>query len=157
LTNRIHRTKIQEAIETPFDNSTNGFVAEETQTAIEEAKTAGASASRGPTTCSFDGTASAGRWLEFSANNPSNTVPFILAEDCELISLSVVTSATSATGNVRIFRNGSAVQNITLTAQKKNAIAGLSIPFVSLDEISVQVTSGSITRATVYLFIRTII
>ena len=136
----------------PFDNSTNGFGAENVQTAIEEI----GSSSRGPTTCSFDGTASSGRWLEFSANNPSNTVPFILAENCELIAVSIVTSASSATGNVRIYKNGVSAQNITLTAQKKNAISGLSISFAALDEISVQVTSGSISRPAVYLFIRTL-
>jgi len=153
-TKRGSPTQVSESL--PFDNAGNGFTSSNAQDAIEEARDLAASASRGPTTCSFDGTASTGRWLEFSANNPSNTVPFVLAEDCELIALSLVTSDTSATGNARVFRNGSSVQNIALSAQKKNAIAGLNIPFNSLDEISVQVTSGSIARATVYLFIRTV-
>lgn len=144
------------AIEMFFDNIGSTFNSENVEDAIKESAALGSLASRGPTTCSFDGTASTGRWLEFSANNPSNTVPFILAEDCELISLSIVTSATSATGNARVFRNGIGVQNISLTAQKKNAISGLSITLNSLDELSVQITSGSITRATVYLFIRTL-
>jgi hypothetical protein len=103
-TRRGSPTEVAESV--PFDNDTNGFTSTEVQSAIEEARASGAAASRGPTTCSFDGTASTGRWLEFSANNPSNTVPFILAEDCELIAVSLVTSATSATGNARIFRNG---------------------------------------------------
>lgn len=140
----------------PFDNATNGFTSDDTQAAIEEAYLLGAKASRGPTICGFDGTAATGRWLEFFSNNPSNTVPFILAEDCELIALSIVTSAASATGNARVFQNGIGIQNIALTAQKKNAISGLTLPLNTLDELSVQITSGSITRATVYLFIRTL-
>ena len=140
-----------------FDNSSNGFVADDVQEAIEEAQAGGASASRGPTICGFDGTASTGRWLEFYSNNPSNTVPFVLAENAELIALSVVTSSASATGNVRVFKNGSTLQDISLTAQKKNAISGLALSLSSLDEISVQVTSGSIPRCTVYIFIRTLI
>jgi hypothetical protein len=43
-----------------------------------------------------------------------------------------------------------------LSASRKNAISGLLIGFAPLDEISVQVTSGSITRPTVFMFIRTV-
>lgn len=139
-----------------FDNSTNGFTSTEAQSAIEEAASTGASASRGPTIAAFDGTGSTGRWLEFYNNNPSNTNPFIVAESSELIAVSIVTSAASATGTVAIYKNGSSIQTISLAAQKKNAISGLAYGFVSLDELSLQVTSGSIARPQVYLFIRTL-
>jgi hypothetical protein len=33
-------SRTQEAIDTPFDNATNGFIAEDVQTAIEEVKAA---------------------------------------------------------------------------------------------------------------------
>lgn len=148
--------RTQPAGATPFDNSTNGFVAQDTQAAIEEAYQLGANASRGPTVCGFDGTASSGRWLEFYANNPSNTNPFVLAEAAQLIALSIVTSATSATGTATVYKNGVALTTISLAAQKKNAISGLSFNFAVLDEISIQITSGSISRPTLYMFIRTL-
>jgi hypothetical protein len=151
-----NKKKIQIAEETPFDNNSNGFTSVDVQAAIEEAYALGANASRGPTTCGFDGTASTGRWLEFFSNNPSNNNPFIIAEDSELIAVAIVSSSATATGNARIFVNGVNTQNITLTAQKKNRINGLNISLNELDEISVQITSGSISRPNVYLFIRTL-
>lgn len=140
----------------PFDNSTNGFTSEETQSAIEEAFQAGANASRGPTVCGFDGNGGTGRWLEFFANNPSNNSPFIVAEPSELIAVSIVSAVASSTGTVTIYSNGSSITTISLSSQKKNAISELTIPLSSLDEISVQITSGSISRPTVFLFIRTL-
>ena len=140
----------------PFDNTSNGFTATEVQSAIEEAYQAAANASRGPTIAGFDGTASTGRWLEFYANNPSDSNPFVLAEPAQLIALSIVTSAASATGTATIYKNGVSLQTISLAAQKKNAVNGLTHNFTTLDEISVQITSGSISRPNVYLFIRTL-
>lgn len=140
----------------PFDNTSNGFTATNAQTAIEEAYLTAANASRGPTIAAFDGTASTGRWLEFYSNNPSDTNPFILAEPAELIAVSIVTSTATATGTVTIYRNGVAIQTISLTAQKKNSVSGLAHALSTLDEISLRVTSGSISRPQVYLFIRTL-
>lgn len=139
----------------PFDNSTNGFTATETQAAIEEAKLVASNASRGPTVCGFDGNASNGRWLEFYSNNPSNNNPFIVSEPSELVALSVSASA-NATGTVTVFKNGISLTTISLSAARKNRIKGLALSLTDLDEISVQITSGSISRPNVYLFIRTL-
>lgn len=147
---------IQPSIGTPFDNTSNGFSATDAQSAIEEAKQLGANASRGPTICGFDGTGSVGRWLEFFANNPSNNNPFILAENAELIAVSI-SSSSNSTGTVSIFKNGSSIQTISLSASKKAAVSSLSHPLIALDELSLRVTSGSISRPTVFMFIRTTI
>lgn len=139
----------------PFDNDTNGFTSDNTQEAIEEAASLGGLASRGPTTCGFDGGGSTGRWLEFFTNNPSNNSPFIIAEPCQLIAVSV-SSSSNSTGTITIYKNGSSVQTISLSASKKNRVNGLLINFTDLDEISAQVTSGSISRPTLFMFIRTL-
>lgn len=139
----------------PFDNSSNGFTADNDQAAIEEAKATAAASSRGPTICGFDGTAANGRWLEFFSNNPSNNSPFIVAENNQLVAVSISSSASS-TGTVTIFKNGTSIQTISLSASKKNAISSLSINLVALDEISLEVTAGSISRPTVFMFIRTL-
>lgn len=144
----------QVASSTPFDNSTNGFVASDTQGAIEEAKLLASNASRGTTTCGFDGTASSGRFLEFFSNNPSNNNPLILPENSQLIAIAISASANS-TGTVTLFKNGVLATTIALSAARKNAISGLSVSFLALDEISIQVTAGSISRPTVFLNIRT--
>ena len=139
----------------PFDNATNGFVSTNAQQAIEEAYTGGAAASRGPTICGFDGTASTGRWLEFFGNNPSNNNPFILAEPSELEALSISASSNS-TGTVTIFKNGVSITTISLSASRKARTNNLGLSLTDLDELSVQVTSGSISRPTVFIFIRTL-
>ena len=139
----------------PFDNTTNGFTSTEAQSAIEEAKSVAASASRGPTLCGFDGSAGTGRWLEFYSNNPSNGNPFIIAEPAELVAVSISASANS-TGTVTIFKNGVSLQTISLSASRKNRVKNLLHSLTDLDEISVQVTSGSVTRPVVYMFIRTL-
>ena len=139
-----------------FDNSTNGFTSTRVQPAIEEAKTVAGLSSRGPTVCGFDGTGSSGRWLEFYQNCPSNNNPFIIAEPAQLEGLSLVTSSATATGTVRVFKNGVALQDLSLTAQKKNRVKGLSWNLTDLDELSCEVISGSITRPILYLFIRTL-
>jgi hypothetical protein len=139
-----------------FDNSTNGFTSTRVQPAIEEAKTVAGLTSRGPTVCGFDGTGSTGRWLEFYQNCPSNNSPFVVAEPAQVEGLALVTSSATATGTVIVFKNGVAIQSISLVAQKKNRIKGLTLDLTDLDELSVQVISGSITRPILYLFIRTL-
>ena len=67
----IQRT--QDALDTPFDDTTPvGTIIGQTdvQNAIEYVYNLAKNASRGSTICGFDGTASVGRYLEFSANNP---------------------------------------------------------------------------------------
>lgn len=155
LVHKGSKQKIQVAEETPFDNNGNGFTSVEVQSAIEEAYSLGAATSRGPTVCAFDGTGSSGRWLEFYNNNPSNNNPFIVAENNRLIAVSISASSNS-TGTVTIYKNGVSVQTISLSASRKNAISSLSVNFVSLDEISAKVTSGSISRPTLFMFIRTL-
>ena len=138
-----------------FDNSTNGYTSTNVQEAIEEGDQSAANASRGPTVCGFDGTASTGRWLEFYANNPSNSNPFVVAEPSELIAISI-SAASNSTGTVTIFKNGVSIQTISLSASRINRINGLAHSLTDLNEISVQITSGSISRPTVFLFIRTL-
>jgi hypothetical protein len=80
-----------------------------------------------------------------------------VAESALLIAVSIVTSSASATGRARIYKNGVGIQDITLTAQKKNRVKGLALPLTDLDELSVSIVSGSIARPVVYMFIRTLL
>lgn len=138
----------------PYDNSTSGLAATEVQTAIDLAYEQASNASRGTTTCGFDGSASSGRYLEFFSNNPSSNNPLIMPENSELIAVSISASSNS-TGTVTIYKNGVSVTTISLSASRKNVVSSLAIAFAALDELSVSVTSGSISRPTVFLNIRT--
>lgn len=143
------------ASEVPYDNSSSGLTADDTQGAIDEAYASAANASRGPTICGFDGTASSGRYLEFYANNPSNNNPFVVAEPVQLIALSISASSNS-TGTVTVYKNGVSVTTLSLSAARTNRVKNLAINYTDLDEISASVTSGSISRPTLFLFLKTL-
>ncbi len=112
--------------------------------------------SRGGIFCGFDGTGSTGRWLEFFSNNPSNNNPLVIPEASSLRAISISTSAATATGTVTVFKNGVAVETISLAASKTARKKNLNVLFTDLDLISLKVTSGSITRPQVTIFIRTL-
>lgn len=92
----------------------------------------------------YDGVADTGRWLEFIANNPSNENPFVVAEKANIRALSL-TARTASTGTVTIYKNGVALDTISLAAAKKNTKI-LLYSFTTLDEYSIKPTSGSIDR-----------
>lgn len=139
----------------PFNNSANGFTSTDTQAAIEEAKALAANSSRGGLICGHDGASSVGRYLAFYPSNPSNTNPLIIPEPSELVALSISASANS-TGTLTVYRNFVPVTTISLSSSRKNRIQGLEINLTDLDELSVSVTSGSISKPMMTLFIRTI-
>lgn len=143
------------AIEIPYDGSTSGLTASNVQDAIDVAYAAAASSSRGAIICGFDGTASVGRYLEFFSNNPSNNNPFIVAENSQLVALSI-SASSSSTGTVTLFVNGVSTQTISLAAATSNRVSGLSALLTPGNQISLEVTSGSISRPTVFIFIRTL-
>lgn len=135
-----------------FDNSANGFDATKVQPAIEEAK-ATAVAARYCVACGFDGNASSGRWLEFITNVASNVTPMVIPRASILKEISFAVSATS-TITATVFKNGVALQTVTISAAKKATVTGLSHSIAALDEISVQVASGSGSRPMLFLFMQ---
>lgn len=58
--------RVQQAIFTPFDNSTNGFVASDVQTAIEEAKATAEGFPRAGLVLTNNSTLSNGNWITYS-------------------------------------------------------------------------------------------
>lgn len=93
----------------------------------------------------FDGNASTGRWLESLTNIASNTTAHTIAGSKAIRALSVASSA-SATFTVTLFKNGSAIETISCSAQVRNSKLNLNITLVNLDYLSARVTSGSCSR-----------
>lgn len=153
MSGRDYISDVAESV--PFDNTSTAFVSDNVQDAIIEAYNIASNASRGPTVVAYDGVANVGRYLEFYSNNPSSTNPFVISEPAQLIALSISASVNS-TGTVTIYKNGVGVQTLSLAASRTNRIKGLTHLFTDLDEISASITSGSISRPTVFLFIRTL-
>ena len=139
------------AVSTPFNNSINGFVATDVQTAIEEAKSSAEGKVRYNATCGFDGNASSGRYLEFITNISSSLTPFVIAEKSYLKSISIGTNGNSTT-TVTIYKNGVALETIATSGTSKNNKKNLTHILNELDGISASVTSGSSSRPMVFLF-----
>lgn len=133
----------------------SGVTADEVQTALEQIYNLAKNASRGAIGCGFDGSASSGRWLEFFANNPSNNSPFVVPEPSILRAISASSTANS-TCVITVFKNGVSVATLTFTAAQVARDKTLNISLTDLDEISIQVTSGSISRPTFFMFVQTL-
>lgn len=102
----------------------------------------------------FDGNGSTGRWLESLTDVASNRTGYIIAGSKSVRSISIGgATGVTYTATVTIFKNGVALDTITLTAARKNTKVNLNLTLVNLDEISAQITSGSITRPVVVLWL----
>lgn len=139
----------------PYDNSSSLIAASDVNTAIDLVYNLAKNASRGAIGCGFDGSASTGRWLEFFSNNPSNNSPFVVPEPSILRAISA-SSTSNATCVITVFKNGISVATLTFTASQVARDKTLNVSLTDLDEISIQVTSGSISRPTFFMFAQTL-
>jgi hypothetical protein len=124
------------------------FIATNVQDAIIELKNYILNKGRFSVTCGFDGTGSSGRWLEFVTNSPSGPsgsgVGFVVPSACILkeISFGCVSNSTTT---VTIYKNFVAVATISSAAQRKKRVS-VNVAYDELDEVSMQVTSGSSSK-----------
>lgn len=104
------KQKIQAAIETPFDNSTNGFNSDNVQEAIEEI---GASASPG---FSFgrNGRLSQNTWLRRPGNVPSNRAGVTLDISSPVITRIAAANRNVETYDIEIYEHEGNSVNLTL-------------------------------------------
>ena len=144
MTNKIQRTKIQEAIETPFDNSTNGFTSDNVQGAIEEI---GASASPG---FSFgrSSTTGAGTWLLRVGSIPSNKTGVPLGISSPIITNIQVGNETISTFDVEIYEHEGDEVNLTLLTtvsiiSARTGVFSVSISATSGRQLAVKISSGT--------------
>lgn len=131
--------------------SQSGWSATDMKEAVIESK----AASRSSVLCAHDGNSSATRWLAFFPNNTSNSNPLVLAKSCTISELSVSVSA-SATSTFTLYKNGSSVATISLSAQKKNNNTFSPVSCVAGDTLSVAHTSGSCTKPQVSIWMNSI-
>lgn len=147
----VRITPVAKAV--PFDNSTNGYTSTEVQGAIEEGVSIAIGTARYSVFCAYESNANSGRWLEFTRGNSSDDSPYIVVGPTTLEELTLITANTSDTCTVTLFKNGVSATTISLAAEKtKVTFPALSL--ANLDQISLQVTSGSITKPQVQLFLR---
>lgn len=103
----------------------------------------------------YNGTANSGRWYEVISNNPTTPVtgtPFVIAGSKAIRAISVSVN-TISTSTVNIIKNGTLLETISLSNAKKNTKVNLNHILTDLDEISVQLGSGTQSRPNVTLWL----
>jgi hypothetical protein len=134
----------------PFDNSTNGFVSTNAQSAIEEVKNYNENIARFVVMSGFDGNANTGRWLEITKSVPSNGTPFVFPKNAYLTEFSYAcTDSTTVTFGVYI--NNVKVLNLVMTASQTGRTVQ-QVTVNELDKMSWKVESGSCSRPIVATF-----
>jgi hypothetical protein len=138
---------------TPFDPTNTGFTSINVQDAIVESYNTAIEKARFALPAAFDANANTGRWLEWFKSVDSQTSPFVMPRDSQVAELSLSNANTTATATVSLFKNGVFIQSISLAAEQYTTITGLSVMFNAGDELSIQVTSGTLTRPIIFVFV----
>lgn len=141
----------QVAGSTPFDNTTNGYMSINVQDAIEESQTTAVEKARYTLLSAYNATANTGRWLEWFQSVPTNTNPYYPPRRSILTSLSLSVDG-NATTTITIYKNNISVTTISLTAQSSATVPILNVPYEPTDYLSIQVTAGTCSRPSLFLF-----
>ena len=134
--------RTQSAVQTPFDNSTNGFTSTEVQSAIEEAKNTAPGFSNRYVTIAGYGGQGKDHYMEFFKGLDSNNNPFLIAEASMIVAFTFINNIAIPSGTMELYVNGVLKNSLILTSLT-HIVTGLSIPLVSGDKISIHQAGGS--------------
>ena len=107
-----------------FDNSSNSFVADDVQDAIEEARDSAPGKARASVTCTFNGTIGSNQWLGYNELLPGDIVPIRVPWNCTLTEVTVSYNGLSVDGALVLYKNGTATGNIVNTETFTNVDNG---------------------------------
>ena len=139
---------VQVAQQTPFDNDTNGFVAEDVQGAIEEVNDkVNASASPG---FSFgrSGNVPSDTWLYRPGGVPSNTTGIPMAITGPSVVLVAVGNENVSTFNIQVYEHEGDEVNLTLigtvsVVSARTGVFSVNFPATSGRQLAIKLSSGS--------------
>lgn len=148
----------QPAKATPFDNSTNGFISKEVQSAIEEVNNTTSNATRAFTFASYGGNANVGRYLELFSNIPTNEAPLQVINELKIITIVSRTSAANATCTIGFYNiqptTPVLLYTVTFSANKSVVNSGTpSLPLFTLPasgQLAIKIDTGSISKPHLY-------
>lgn len=151
--------RTQDAWGTPFDNSSNGFAANQVQSAIEEARAN--PAARVSIVTAFNGTVGNNQWLGYNELLPGNLTPIRLPWACKMQEISLSFKGAAVDGRFEIYKNGFLAGNLiysnTMTNQNGGKlITGLTLQFAANDYFSgkwVDLGDNPSDMAVTYFFI----
>lgn len=130
-----HQTKnrwivIGDAEDQIFDNDSNGFIAENTQDAIEEAKASAIAKARFTIVTVFNGTVGNNNWLGYNELVPGDQVPIRIPMACKIKEITFayknsLLSSDYIDGKFKLFKNGfTDPTHVIHTEQFTNQLAG---------------------------------
>lgn len=158
--------RTQQAIQTPFEPNRNpqyggnpgpsGIVSQEVQSAIEEIKAQAFANDRFLILPNYGGNANVGRYLEFFTGQSSDVSPLFFTASANLLTVTLQTTAASATCNMGIFdlnvSSVTPVYTVVMNNQKRVQFTGSPLATISPNSlIAIRVTSGSINTPTMQL------
>lgn len=131
----------QVARSTPFDNSTNGFTAANTQTAIEEAKATAQGFPRAGIILISNGTQGNNDWITYSELTPNNKIVFPVNTRINEITFSNANADVEF--DLQIFKNGIAGGDLIYTASFDT---GAGIDFGLISSVNLDFLAGDWIR-----------
>lgn len=145
----------QVAVNTPFDNSSNGFVADNTQTAIEEVKSLVTESSKAFTFAFYNGNANAQRWLEFFPGIASDEAPIRVIGALSVRAIVARTVSTNATCTIGFYNvtTSTLLYTITFSAVKEVVMSAAAPGLFTLPaggSLGIKVDTGSISKPHIY-------
>jgi len=145
---------IQVARTVPFDNSSNGFTSQDTQSAIEEVNNKVVQSSKAFTFAAYNGNANTGRYLEFFSGISSDLAPIKVIGALTVLAIVARTTSTSSTCDIGFYNIVSTpvlLYTVSFSNQKEVIVSSPSL-FVlpASGELAIKIDSGSISKPHLY-------
>lgn len=125
-------TRTQDSEQTPFDNSTNGFTAEDVQAAIEEARDTAPGKARATVQLISNGGVLDNEWVGYSELLPCNTTPIPVPWNSTIEEITYSFDRNSVDGNFELYKNGFDASDIVYTFNFSNAAGPVIDDTISL-------------------------
>ncbi len=154
MSNRFYRPPRADQI--PFNNSTNGYLSDDVQAAIEESKSEAVANDRFAVTYSYNGNCGSGKYPEFYSGQSSDISPFLLPNDSIIKTITLRTTLAS-TGVMSIYEASDLLTplvSVTFT-NETNKIVSPDISLDAYDEVVIKCDSGSFSKPHGALWIQT--
>jgi len=123
-----YKTRTQNAYQTPFDNSMNGFDSINVQDAIEETLMDAINNDRYPIQASYNGNATSGRYLEIFPGESSDIAPLYMPSTSYIVAVTIQANSNS-NGSIEIYNitTATVVYTASYAGTSAQAFTGLYV------------------------------
>lgn len=136
---KTHTTPVADSV--PFDNDTNGFTADSTQEAIEEAKAQAEGFPRAGIPLVQNGVQGNGDWISYSNLVPDAVITFPV--NSRINEITVANRKNSVEFDLEVYKNGSTAGDIVDTWSFST---GAGVNYASLSSVNLDLVVGDFIR-----------